>query len=176
MYIMSAFSCNFKHIFPNAHLCFQNFSKSDIVFLCYQHKSQEVLDQYEKTLGLSRSLVGMHVRCESIQSFWSNVRRTDKIGTGVLSAKVLPIARYIGRAQAWWRWSDKHIWSLCRVFCSGQGPTKLKLEERDWFGKNSSSMLLQMIHGWGFSLLPRTDLSNKSVNAEEKPKEEKTFS
>ena len=58
------------------------------------------------------------------------VRRTDKIGTGVLAAKAVPIARYISRAQAWWRyflqwcaiqiWTDYNfIWWVCaqvRIF------------------------------------------------------------
>ena len=83
----------------------------------YQCQCQEVLDQYQTNLGLSRPLVGMHVRCGErplnlsffvrqiiyITHHWSIIRRTDKIGTGVLSAKALPIARYISRAQAWWR-------------------------------------------------------------------------
>ena len=39
-------------------------------------------------------------------------RRTDKIGTGVLSAKAVPIAKYIRRAQAFWRCFLVNIWWL----------------------------------------------------------------
>ena len=49
------------------------------------------LARYSAGLDLGLPLVGVHVR------------RTDKIGFGVLQPQVLPVARYLGRAEAWWR-------------------------------------------------------------------------
>ena len=52
------------------------------------------LARYSAGLDLGRPLVGVHVR------------RTDKIGFGVLQPQVLPVGRYLGRAEAWWRWAQ----------------------------------------------------------------------
>merc|ERR1719220_631478 len=77
---------------------------------------KEVLDQYQRSLGLSRPLVGMHVR------------RTDKIGTGVLSAKAVPIAKYIRRAQAFWRSTrleagiENNVWQEQKVYVASDDP------------------------------------------------------
>jgi len=81
---------------------------------------KEVLDQYQRSLGLSRPLVGMHVR------------RTDKIGTGVLSAKALPIAKYIRRAQAFWRLTrleagiENNMWQEQKVYVASDDPRVLR--------------------------------------------------
>ena len=110
-----------------------------------------------------RDIDGMWSHLKRCFSYILIVRRTDKIGTGVLSAKAVPIARYISRAQAWWRyflqwcaiqiWTDLEEHALTRKIqfnmmsvCTGQDLSKQK--EKALFGKNNSSTPPLMIHGW----------------------------